>query len=332
MRRAENIVQKISADYGITWEDVLAQTTSGATIGRPHIADALVALGLVRDRGVAFDTILHPRAGYFEPHYAPDPLEGVRLITAAGGVAVLAHPATRGRDEVIPEERLAKMVDAGLFGLEIDHRENTAPGKERLARTRTALLARNHRFERLSRRRQTESARREHHRAARARSHPRARHRECCGRGVKAGGRGLSDRPSCVDLPRRLEIRLRVRRPDCVDACADVSEGAGPTRCRPPASLSRRRDPTRPARMHVPVEPAESPERPRERSPTARTCTSRIRRIDHGHRRDHRQRSPSRPPERSDCGSRTRGGPAWLSRPLVPVGMSRSVNRCGDDE
>ncbi len=132
MRRAENIVQKISADYGITWEDVLAQTTSGATIGRPHIADALVALGLVRDRGVAFDTILHPRAGYFEPHYAPDPLEGVRLITAAGGVAVLAHPATRGRDEVIPEDRLEAMVDAGLFGLEIDHRENTAPGKERL--------------------------------------------------------------------------------------------------------------------------------------------------------------------------------------------------------
>lgn len=132
LTRAESIVTRIAADYDLSWDDVLAQTTEGATIGRPHIADALVAKGHVPTRSAAFESILHPRTGYFEPHYAPDPLEGVRLVRAAGGVPVLAHPATLGRSAVIPEELLAQLVGAGLFGLEIEHRENTDSGKLRL--------------------------------------------------------------------------------------------------------------------------------------------------------------------------------------------------------
>ena len=92
--RAERIVRSIGRDYDLDWDDVLAQTTLDATVGRPHIADALVARGIVRDRTEAFDGILHPREGYYEPHYAPDPLTAVRLITDAGGVAIIAHPAT----------------------------------------------------------------------------------------------------------------------------------------------------------------------------------------------------------------------------------------------
>ena len=132
LTRAESIVTRIAADYDLSWDDVLAQTTEGATIGRPHIADALVAKGHVPTRSAAFESILHPRTGYFEPHYAPGPLEGVRLVRAAGGVPVLAHPATLGRSAVIPEELLAQLVGAGLFGLEIEHRENTDSGKLRL--------------------------------------------------------------------------------------------------------------------------------------------------------------------------------------------------------
>lgn len=132
LTRAESIVGRISADYDLTWDDVLAQTTTGATVGRPHIADALVAKGHVPTRSAAFESILHPRTGYFEPHYAPDPLKAVRLVRAAGGVPVLAHPATRGRSAVIPEDQLAPLVEAGLFGLEIEHRENTSDGKKRL--------------------------------------------------------------------------------------------------------------------------------------------------------------------------------------------------------
>ncbi|BDZ38841.1 hypothetical protein GCM10025863_14550 [Microbacterium suwonense] len=82
--RAERIVRSIGRDYDLRWQDVLEHTTPDATIGRPHIADALVAAGIVGDRSEAFDGILHPRAGYYEPHYAPDPLTVVRLITRAG--------------------------------------------------------------------------------------------------------------------------------------------------------------------------------------------------------------------------------------------------------
>ena len=84
------------------------------------------------DRSAAFAGILHWRAGYYQPHYAPDPLTGVRLIRDAGGVPVLAHPATGGVERIMPEDQLAELVDAGLFGLEIDHRGNTEEGKLRL--------------------------------------------------------------------------------------------------------------------------------------------------------------------------------------------------------
>lgn len=130
--RAEAIVERIDADYPLSWQDVLAQSQPGTTIGRPHIADALVARGYSANRGEAFAGILHPRSGYLEPHYAPDTLEGVRLIRAAGGVPVLAHPGTRGADRVVPRDRLAALVEAGLFGLEIDHPENREDAKAAL--------------------------------------------------------------------------------------------------------------------------------------------------------------------------------------------------------
>ncbi len=104
LRRAERIVERIGADYRLSWDDVLAQSTDGGTIGRPHIADALVMRGHVAKRSAAFESILHWRSGYYEKYYAPSPLEGVRMIVAAGGVPVLAHPATGGRYRMIDEE------------------------------------------------------------------------------------------------------------------------------------------------------------------------------------------------------------------------------------
>jgi 3',5'-nucleoside bisphosphate phosphatase len=131
--RARRIVDRIGVDYPLAWADVLAQTTPGSTVGRPHIADALVALGIESDRSAAFAGILHPRRGYIEPHYAPTPQAGVRLIRAAGGVPVLAHPGAAGRDRVLGEDVIAELIDEGLFGLEVYHRENTPDGRERVA-------------------------------------------------------------------------------------------------------------------------------------------------------------------------------------------------------
>ncbi|GAA0957048.1 PHP domain-containing protein [Frigoribacterium faeni] len=132
LHRAERIVERIAVDYDITWQDVLDQSTDGATLGRPHIADALVSRGYAPDRSAAFAGILHWRSGYYEPHEAPSPLVGVRLIREAGGVPVIAHPATRGREPNVSEKGFAALVEAGLMGVEIRHRENTEAGAERL--------------------------------------------------------------------------------------------------------------------------------------------------------------------------------------------------------
>lgn len=132
--RAERIVDNIARDYDLTWEDVVAQTSLDATVGRPHIADALVARGLATDRSDAFAGILHPREGYYVPHYAPDPFTAVRLVVGAGGVPIIAHPTPSGRGRMMPVSVIEELIDVGLAGLEIEHRENTEDGKRMLRR------------------------------------------------------------------------------------------------------------------------------------------------------------------------------------------------------
>jgi len=131
MHRAEAMVERIGADYALDWADVLAQTTPGATIGRPHIADALVARGHVLDRSAAFQSILHWRGGYYRPHHAPAPIEGVRLVVEAGGVPVIAHPGAPGSNRALTDSRVAQLVDAGLFGVETAHRDNPPEARRR---------------------------------------------------------------------------------------------------------------------------------------------------------------------------------------------------------
>ncbi|WBU38146.1 PHP domain-containing protein [Homoserinibacter sp. YIM 151385] len=131
LHRAESMVARIGRDYELSWDDVLAQTTPGGTIGRPHIADALVARGHVADRTAAFQSILHWRGGYYAPHEAPSPLAGVELVVEAGGVPVIAHPGARGPDHVLTRRRLEELVDAGLFGVEIEHRDNPPAAREK---------------------------------------------------------------------------------------------------------------------------------------------------------------------------------------------------------
>lgn len=105
---------------------VLAQVSgSAASIGRPHLADALVAQGYLADRTEAFDRFLADGGPAFVPRYAA-PLEpAIRLIHAAGGVAVLAHPWGRVSREVLSAGYLAELArDYGLDGLEVDHNDH----------------------------------------------------------------------------------------------------------------------------------------------------------------------------------------------------------------
>ena len=119
--RAQIMADRISRDYDIAWDDIVAQTTDGATVGRPHIADALVARGIVANRTEAFAGILHPSNDYYVALFAPDPVAAVELVVAAGGVPIIAHPAGRA---LLPDSVLTAMLDAGLAGFELGHREN----------------------------------------------------------------------------------------------------------------------------------------------------------------------------------------------------------------
>ena len=123
--RARIMADRIARDYDLVWDDIVAQTTAGATVGRPHIADALVARGLVRDRAEAFAGILSPRGDYYVALYAPDPVTAVALVAGAGGVPVIAHPA--GRAGLLPMPLIDEMLEAGLAGFELGHRENLEP-------------------------------------------------------------------------------------------------------------------------------------------------------------------------------------------------------------
>ena len=129
LTRAEHMVTLLAEDYPLTWDDVIHHVAPGATLGRPHIADALVAAGVVSDRSEAFSSILTSRSRYFVQHYAPDPAFAVELVRAAGGVPVFAHPVASARGRIVKEQTYQEMIDAGLAGLEIDHRDNPEEGR-----------------------------------------------------------------------------------------------------------------------------------------------------------------------------------------------------------
>lgn len=130
--RAQRMVSLLAEDYPLTWDDVIHHVAPGATLGRPHIADALVAAGVVEDRTEAFGSILTSRSRYFVQHYAPEPAVAVELIRAAGGVPVFAHPVASSRGRIVGEGTYREMIDAGLAGLEVDHRDNPAEGRDYL--------------------------------------------------------------------------------------------------------------------------------------------------------------------------------------------------------
>jgi len=114
-----------AAGVPITVEDVMAQAASCSTLGRPHVADALVALGVVSDRREAFDVWLnHGRPGYVG-HLRIDLDRGTSLVHQAGGVCVLAHAWGRGTRSVLTPGVIAWLAeDAGLDGLEVDHNDH----------------------------------------------------------------------------------------------------------------------------------------------------------------------------------------------------------------
>ncbi len=123
------------ADLGIDvgLDDVERVSGPAAATGRPHVADALVAAGVVRDRDEAFARFLGPGGPAYVDRYAADLVTMLGTVRDAGGVSVLAHPwARRHRHEALDRDGLAELRDAGLAGLEVDHQDHDEATRGRL--------------------------------------------------------------------------------------------------------------------------------------------------------------------------------------------------------
>ena len=119
---------------GITIDakDVRRWSDKASSLGRPHVADALVELGVVATRDEAFDKYLMPGKPAYVDRYATDLFEGIGLINGAGGAAVIAHPWSRGSHRVLTATRLAELKGAGLKGIEVDHVDHDAEARASL--------------------------------------------------------------------------------------------------------------------------------------------------------------------------------------------------------
>ena len=131
--RMRKMVELLSADgINISLDDVYRATPEGATVGRPHLADALVANGVVASRDEAFLDLLNNGSKYYVTHAAPTPEDAIRAIRKAGGVAVIAHPFASRRGQTITASTFADLVAAGMNGIEVHHRDQNAQEQETL--------------------------------------------------------------------------------------------------------------------------------------------------------------------------------------------------------
>jgi hypothetical protein len=131
--RARAMVARL-AELGapVTWEQV-EEIAGGGVIGRPHIARALAAAGVVATPADAFSPEwIGPGGRARVSRYAPEPSRAIALVRAAGGVTVLAHPRGERRGWQIPDEVIEAMAATGLTGIEIDHPQQDQARREQL--------------------------------------------------------------------------------------------------------------------------------------------------------------------------------------------------------
>ena len=130
-RRAERMVELLRADgVDISWPEV-AGYAAGGSVGRPHIAQALIRAGLVATTSEAFASRWLGRR-YHIPKLDLDVFDAIRLVTAAGGVPVFAHPRASRRGRVVDDAMITELAAAGLFGLEADHEDHSPAEREQV--------------------------------------------------------------------------------------------------------------------------------------------------------------------------------------------------------
>ena len=120
------------AGVDISEEEVRLRVGDAPAIGRPHVADVMVAKGIVRDRTEAFDRWLSwGRPGHVV-RYATPTATMIRLVGEAGGASVIAHPWGRGSRGVLDYSELGQLAAAGLGGIEVDHQDHSVEDRRTL--------------------------------------------------------------------------------------------------------------------------------------------------------------------------------------------------------
>jgi predicted metal-dependent phosphoesterase TrpH len=125
--RAAKIVEKLNAlGVPLTLDEVLQQA-NGGSVGRPHVARALIARGLVADFRDAFMRYLGNNGSAFVAKERLSIQDAIAIAHEAGAIAIWAHPSDGGR-----RERLEPLVAAGLDGVEIKHPSHSGEDMKRL--------------------------------------------------------------------------------------------------------------------------------------------------------------------------------------------------------
>ncbi|HEV3157209.1 MAG TPA: PHP domain-containing protein [Candidatus Baltobacteraceae bacterium] len=120
--RVRRMVDTLSAaGIPLTFEEVLAESSAGATLGRPHVAKALIRKGVVPDVKRAFEGyLIFGKPGYVPSHHVT-PQVAIDVIKGVGGIPVLAHPGRLKKPEIVDE-----MIAAGVQGIEVFYPQHTA--------------------------------------------------------------------------------------------------------------------------------------------------------------------------------------------------------------
>lgn len=122
--RNREILKKLNKlGYVLMWSDVEKQAGCDV-VGRPHFAEALVDRGHVKSRKAAFDLLLAKGRPAYAERYRYTASECIDLIRKAGGISVLAHPATIYLHDDQLKDLVKGMKDQGLGGLEVFYAEH----------------------------------------------------------------------------------------------------------------------------------------------------------------------------------------------------------------
>jgi predicted metal-dependent phosphoesterase TrpH len=135
VERLRKMIEKMAADgYPVDVETVFALLPAGASAGRPHLARALVAAGVVASVNDAFATLLYNGSPYYVPKADTPIRTAMEMVRAAGGVTVFAHPLARKRGRVVEPSVLVELAAAGLTGVEVDHPDHVGEDRDLLRR------------------------------------------------------------------------------------------------------------------------------------------------------------------------------------------------------